>query len=308
MSRHDATNQSAPSISGGKRMLNVGCGRRYDRRWTNVDLESRDAMVREWDILLGLPFEDNSQDVVYHSHVLEHLRPVDGERLIAECVRVLSPGGILRIVVPDLEKIAQLYLEMHGRAWSGDKAAPIDYKWMKMELLDQLVRSRSGGQMGPYMASKEIENSDFVRSRVGDEFSICQDSEPIEKERRVSLVNRLRKKTLGFRTKMAKRMVRRLLGRKAERAFTESMFREQGEIHRWMYDRFSLKQMCDRLGLENFRVCSAFESDIENYDSYQLDVFEGTIRKPDSLFVECVKPNSIGTEQPAPLVKLAGVA
>ena len=272
------------------RLLNVGCGRRYDRRWVNLDLSSRDASVVQYDINKGIPFADGSFDAVYHSHVLEHLKPDQGERLLQECFRVLAPGGVLRIVVPDLETIARLYLQKHEQAWSGDEDAAVDYNWMKMELLDQLVRDQSGGRMGPYMASSAIENSDFVRQRVGDEFSVCRATTKIETVRKPSLMLRFRTVTRAFRERWARRCVRWLLGRKKAAALREGLFRGQGEIHRWMYDRYSLRQLCSQFGFADFKVCTAFQSGIEDYVQYHLDADQEAIRKPDSLFIECVKP------------------
>lgn len=283
--------QSKPKqLTPTSRLLNVGCGRRYDRRWVNLDLASRDASVVQHDINKGLPFADGSFDAVYHSHVLEHLKPDQGVRLLGECYRVLAPGGVLRIVVPDLETIALLYLQKHEQAWSGNEDAAVDYNWMKMELLDQLVRDQSGGRMGPYMASSEIQNSEFVQKRVGDEFSICRATTKIETERQPSLMKRFRDATRIYRERWARRFVRALLGRKKAEALREGLFRGQGEIHRWMYDRFSLRELCQECGFEKFGVCNAFESRIQNYVEYQLDADQQAIRKPDSLFVECVKP------------------
>ena len=162
-------------MTGELRLLNVGCGRRFHPSWTNIDLESSDPEVRQHDITAGLPFEDNHFDAVYHSHVLEHLDPAAGEALLDECFRVLKPQGVLRIVVPNLEQIATLYLNYHREAWSGDETAEVNYRWMKLELLDQLVRTHSGGRMGQYMASEGIKNLGFVRSRFGDEFYRCQE-------------------------------------------------------------------------------------------------------------------------------------
>jgi len=282
------------------RLLNVGCGRRYDRRWVNLDLSSRDASVVQYDINDGIPFADGSFDAVYHSHVFEHLKPEQGERLLQECFRVLAPGGVLRIVVPDLEKIAQLYLQKHEQAWSGDEGAAIDYKWMKMELLDQLVREQSGGRMGPYMASTAIQNSGFVQERVGDEFSLCRAATEIEIVRQPSLLKRLQDATRAYRERWARRFVRWLLGREKAAALREGLFRGQGEIHRWMYDRFSLRQLCQQHGFENFTVCNAFKSRIDDYVQYQLDADLQSVRKPDSLFVECVKPISASVQKARP--------
>jgi SAM-dependent methyltransferase len=62
------------------------------------------------DISKGLPFPVNSIDVVYHSHLLEHLDRSAAPGFLSEVRRVLKPGGIQRIVVPDLEKLCTAYL------------------------------------------------------------------------------------------------------------------------------------------------------------------------------------------------------
>ena len=86
-------------------MLNLGCGGRFHPEWTNIDFYSSGGAVIAHDLNLGIPFPDSSFDVVYHSHVLEHFPKAKARRFIAECVRVLKPGGILRVVVPDLEDL-----------------------------------------------------------------------------------------------------------------------------------------------------------------------------------------------------------
>ncbi len=249
-------------------------------------------MVEQHDITKGLPYEDNSFDGVYHSHVLEHLEPRDGEKLLDECFRVLRPNGVLRIVVPNLEQIVTLYLNYHREAWAGDETAAIHYKWMKLELLDQLVRSHSGGSMGQYMAGEEIKNSGFVRSRVGDEFSRCQDmgqGSDIDRPRDPTLVEKMAERLKKGKLGLTRWFIRRMMGKGALRSFDEGMFRNQGEIHRWMYDRYSLKELCTDRGFVDFKIQTANESSIDDYESFELDSEDGNIRKPDSLFVECQK-------------------
>lgn len=148
--------------------------------------------------------------------------------------------------------------------------------------------------MGRYMASKEIENSDFVRSRVGDELDLCQSAPEVRQRRADSLLQRLSKATLSFRVNLIRRCIGLLLGKKAKHAFNEGLFRSQGEIHRWMYDRYSLRELAASFGFAKFRVCQADESEIEGYAGYSLDTAGETVRKPDSIFVECTKqPNSL---------------
>ena len=210
---------------------------------------------------------------------------------MAECFRVLKPGGVLRVVVPDLEQIAQLYLEMHHCAWNGDADARTNYDWMKLELLDQMVRERPGGLMGQYMTNPNIPNMEFVRSRIGNEFQNCLRTVGNAKPTVAasSLLSRFEKSAQRFRNKMAQRFVRWTLGRDAEAALKEGLFRQQGEVHLWMYDRFSLREVCERVGFKDFAVLSAWESQIQGFDCFELDVVGDFVRKPDSLFCECRK-------------------
>src|SRR5262245_6510661 len=62
-----------------------------------------------------IPVPENSAEVVYSSHMLEHLDRQEVTQFLAEARRVLVPGGVIRLAVPDLEKHIRLYLN-HGDA------------------------------------------------------------------------------------------------------------------------------------------------------------------------------------------------
>lgn len=68
------------------------------------------ATVRYADVTAGLPIDSNSCDGVYASHILEHLSRNDIEVALKETLRILRPGGIFRLVVPDLEIAAREYI------------------------------------------------------------------------------------------------------------------------------------------------------------------------------------------------------
>ncbi len=111
-----------------------------DARWERLQKLDRDAVV--WNLSKGIPFPDSSFDVVYHSHVLEHIDRDKAPAFLEECSRVLKPGGFLRIVVPDLEALLGRYGNIVERLDDGgDRAA-----WMEQhggvldELFDQMVR------------------------------------------------------------------------------------------------------------------------------------------------------------------------
>src|ERR1700733_6443031 len=130
--------------------LNLGCGRRIHPAWTNVDGVSG-PHVHACDLNRGIPFPDSEFDVVYLSHLLEHFSRNKGQALLRDCFRVCHSGALIRVVVPDLERIAQLYLQGLDRALAGDVQWMQNYNWMMLELYDQTVREKSGGDMVDYL-------------------------------------------------------------------------------------------------------------------------------------------------------------
>jgi predicted SAM-dependent methyltransferase len=113
--------------------LHLGCGERTPRGWLNVDhfIGARVGRIPglpwicralgvfrlSWspeifvhDLRRAFPWDDDSADAIYSSHTLEHLSPGEGLRFMRECHRVLRPGGVIRIVVPDLRACVERYL------------------------------------------------------------------------------------------------------------------------------------------------------------------------------------------------------
>lgn len=87
--------------------LHLGSAGYLIEGWLNIDAGGADLTLNvNW----GLPFPDGSARFVYCSHLLEHLRYGDQAPILArEVHRVLEPGGIVRFVVPDLEKLLAAY-------------------------------------------------------------------------------------------------------------------------------------------------------------------------------------------------------
>jgi SAM-dependent methyltransferase len=242
--------------------------------------------VQAYDLRRGLPFEAESYDAVYHSHVLEHLTPSHAAIMMHECYRVLRPGGIVRVVVPDLEGIARTYLQALDHATrSDDQMAVANHQWMTLELLDQLTRQQCGGQMWQTMQKPDQLNRDFIRQRMGSEM----DSSPTIGTRK-TISMRLSRSLRGVRRQLALTAVTLIEGTTGREVYREGSFRQSGEIHRWMYDRLSLTRLLQQVGFEIPTVCSAEQSFIPEFDGYQLDRVNGAVRKPDSLYLEGVKP------------------
>ena len=66
--------------------------------------------VEVGDIVRGLPVPPGSARAVYASHVIEHLALNDARAALRNTVALLVPGGMFRMVVPDLEALARRYL------------------------------------------------------------------------------------------------------------------------------------------------------------------------------------------------------
>jgi SAM-dependent methyltransferase len=78
------------------------------------------------------------------------------------------------------------------------------------------------------------------------------------------------------------RFVERTLGRTAESV---------GQLHKWIYNFHTLSQLLTEVGFSEIERCEAHVSRIPSWESIGLDIVSGQIRKPESLFVEAVKPS-----------------
>jgi len=155
LGREKETNGSAAPASGPSTRVNLGCGPDAPAGWVNVDgswnawfsnhpgirktLELvgviRKNVGAQWnvqplvhDLTKPLPFEENSIGAIYGSHVLEHLYRTEAQALLEDCLRVLKPGGVIRMVVPDLHSMTVQYLEnkSDSNALNRD-TSPADY-------------------------------------------------------------------------------------------------------------------------------------------------------------------------------------
>jgi predicted SAM-dependent methyltransferase len=122
--------------------VNVGCGQNPTEGWRNFDnslslrlakipflpallykarileapqyqfmLFARSNRIEYGDVAKRLPLSDGSVEVLYSSHMLEHLDREDTSLFLKEVRRVLCPGGIIRLAVPDIHKHVQQYIE-----------------------------------------------------------------------------------------------------------------------------------------------------------------------------------------------------
>ncbi len=278
-------------------LLNLGCGSTVHSSWRNLDVNPLSEEIEYWDAKQGIPFKSESVDCIYHSHLLEHLTPEDGQIFLEECFRVLKPKGILRVVVPDLEGICKAYLSAISRIEKGDESAKMDAEWMRLELYDQIVRRTSGGRMLDLLRSNPP-NKDFIIERCGQQVSPYLDKAPLESDSKSPSL----KTPIHLRIKISLKIILqrsfwknwfslKFLGNEDYQALNDGRFGNSGEVHKHMYDRFSLEQLLTQIGFRTISIKSANESRITGWGEFFLDFTKtGIPRKPDSLYLEAIKP------------------
>lgn len=262
-------------------LLNLACGDQAHPEWTNVEFwphcvryraplvgplfrrldsdklhpNGRGVPVRFADLRGGIPYPNERFDVAYHSNFLEHLDRRDAEAFLRECRRVLRPGGILRVVVPDLAVQARAYLEALADAGAGEPGAADRHRWAVVELYDPVLRQELGGEMQAWMDAgwpwQETAAPAGARS------------EPAP-----SLRTRLRWALIGRPTPQS-----------------------TGEVHRSAWDSVSLTQALVEAGFEEPAFLSPEQSRIPGWDRYRFDLGPGgRPRHFDCLYAETVRP------------------
>lgn len=273
--------------------LNVGCGNKIHEAWFNLDMATENPHVSSCNLLKGIPFPDDHFEVLYHSQVLEHFPKDKAPFFIKECWRVLKPGGIMRVVVPDLENIVNEYIKcLNENIRNPSSQSEANYDWILLEMYDQAVRNDSGGQMAEFLSQPDLINENYIIDRSGYTGRSMRDI----------LINKNGGQSLSYLSKVVEKVKRIGIRRFFKQVFDRlsalfsseerriGAFRLGGEIHMWMYDRFSLSRLLRGAGFEDIEIKTPYESSIPEWDKYELDVKDGVAFDPASLFVEARKP------------------
>lgn len=209
--------------------LNLACGATFvdAPHWLNLDYTPLGAAVRQADLLGRLPVADASLQLVYSSHFLEHVPRTHVAGLLKECHRVLRPGGLLRLVVPDLQEMCSCYLQAR-HAGEHEKADAV-----VLEIVDQCVRKRPGGELAALYDRVRTGPADpalrrFIFERSGETLA-----DPGVETRRPFMAR--------LQGAIERRYIRALV-RLLPRAFRQQnvSLAEVGELHAWLYDAHTL--------------------------------------------------------------------
>jgi hypothetical protein len=158
-----------------------------------------------------------------------------------------------------------------------------------LEMYDQAVRTRPGGEMGEYLLRKDLPDREFILSRIGGTGREIIDgpaggasslAEPAGESRG-------RRRKAGGRRRWQEWKRALVLNREERTAIALGLFRLGGEVHQWMYDEWSLGELLRNAGFPSVRRCTAAESGIPGWAGFRLDVDpDGMEHAPNSLYME----------------------
>ena len=271
------------------KFLNVACGDTFieDDSWINVDFTSHSPIVKKANILDGLPYEDNTFDVVYSSHFIEHI-PVDQIELFFDDVyRILKPGGLIRLVTPDLEFLNNEYKINY------DKKAFKKANFITSLTLDQCVRSVSGGKlkkdMDNFYNSNDTEMINYIKLLIGPDAFEYVDSNDISFIEKVLIKV---KKDPKFIFNILFMIRVKIFSFFLPKSFKELNLSNAsiGEKHMWLYDFNSLSELLKNSSFIDIARTNFNESNYHNYIFSKLDIKNSLPRKGiHQLFVEALK-------------------
>lgn len=93
-------------------LVNVACGPDVQPDFVNIDLARCAPAVFAWDCRRSLPLADGACDGLRAEHFLEHLEPREElPAFLADVLRALRPGCVLRVIVPDAEQYIRAYCQ-----------------------------------------------------------------------------------------------------------------------------------------------------------------------------------------------------
>ncbi len=272
-------------------LVNLGCGFRCHSAWNNLDLNSCRSGVVACNFLKGIPLTDRSADALYCAAVLEHLHRADADAFVADCFRVLKPGGVLRISVPDFEAQARLYLRLLEKLENGETQAEAQLEWMVIEMFDQFSRDKSGGAMAEFLSKNGQTHRAFIEERIGKEGTALIGRDLSSQSSSSSSRGNRRAESIRFGS-LGEKILRFLIRSKdiaRDRELLEvGRFRiASGEVHRWAYSYATLAKLLESQGFTDIQRMPHGESRIPGWKDYHLEIdTSGRVEKPDLVVVE----------------------
>ena len=276
--------KSSSKLVNNFRGINLACGGKLceEPGWINADPNPSRGNVMKIDLRKPLLFKENTFDVVYHSQFIEHLPHDKAINFMRECHRILKPGGVLRVVTPDLYNQATEYLRnLQAVLDSPDDQVKLRYDWIRLEMLDQLTRHAPGGEMIKFLEKSGHNIRDYLWERMGRSGNNLVPSS-------VSISD---KKTTKVILRLIKTKIFKTINHFTPKQLFVGRFRLSGESHLCMYDEYLLSNLFRITGFSDVSRENAKSSRIESWDATKLDCdSQGNPDGSVSLFMEAIKP------------------
>lgn len=91
--------------------LHLGCGTKHIEGFTNIDIRYLPGVDEVNNIRFLRNYQNNTVDLIYACHVLEHFSRWEYKNAISRWYEILKPGGVLRLAVPNFSAIATRYIQ-----------------------------------------------------------------------------------------------------------------------------------------------------------------------------------------------------
>lgn len=284
--------------------VNLGCGDCFLKtsEWINFDYTSHEDGVVGVDLLNRLPLPDNSVDLIYTSHFIEHIPYDQVNKFLSECRRILKPGGVIRIVTPDLVEMSREYLKKYDM---GDYEKSL---FLSVAMIDQCVRKKSGGELAnlynKYSSINISDNKmiDYIKLRTGEDLSKKIFNNRANKiysyaPHKKLFIKKLFAYTIHklnlFKDRVKLLWFQWLVNRLPVAYKNQNMsFASIGELHHWLWDQKQLISALEESGFEKGKRYSHISSQISDFPFYPLDTSDNIHPRKgyESMFIEAEKP------------------
>ena len=267
---------------------NFGCGPIFsDLGFDNYDYYDLPGKIKKIDLTRPLNIPNESYEVCYTSHSLEHLSYTNAIRFLKEIHRILKPQGIVRIVVPDFELLVKEYiLKLESARISNQKKEKnlkikTNLQFIVDLILDDLTKEDNHG------IKRQRLNSGYYDYEYVKEISNFFNKE-----------NFVTQKEVLSRSKIILRRIRTLINSENKlNLFKQKIFspffkdpRKNGYAHKWMWDEMQLFYVLKDIGFISVKRHNFNSSEIRDWHKFKLDLnHENGPLHPLSLYIEASK-------------------
>ena len=237
--------------------------------WLNIDVVKKQDNVYNYNPNFGLPFLDESFDIIYVRDILERISESRSKNFLIDCLRTLNPGGVIRIAIKDLEGLCKNYLNEAEKLKNSDSSDELRLNFAKIELLDNLTLEGKAGKIEKFVKENFDKEKQYIIDRIG------KDS-----------ANNIK----NSNTQIAYANETALPAINSDEIISLNKYCN-------LFDFYGLKKILKDVGFKEITKKAYNESFSEDYLNYNIDSDdEGKIKHPDEIFIEARKPNYIKTD------------